>query len=73
MLIPYQQQVVKMPLRTDLALSEEQKHFITAMFNAENKKGAQNEILSQVSMNFVMAKQLASGGGQNFNKIMESF
>ena len=33
MLIPYQQQVVKMPQRTDLMLSEEQKHFISAKFN----------------------------------------
>ena len=64
-----------MALRTDLALSEEQKHFITAMFNAETKKGAQGEILGQVTMNFVATKQggSAPGGGQGLNKIMESF
>lgn len=45
MLIPYQQQVVKMPLRNDLQLSEEQKHFITAMFNAESKLSSHREIL----------------------------
>jgi len=75
MLIPYQQQVVKMPLRSDLQLSEEQKHFITAMFNAEGKLSAHREILSQVANNFVTTKQGsgASTGGANFNKVMQSF
>lgn len=41
MMIPYQQQVVKMPLRTDLMLSEEQKHFISAKFNKEEKTSSQ--------------------------------
>lgn len=76
MLIPFQQQVVKMALRQDLLLSEEQKDFITAMFNIEGKQGSQRDTLSQVAMNFVMAKQggaATAGAGQNYNKIMESF
>jgi hypothetical protein len=46
MMIPYQQQVVKMPMRSDLCLSEEQKHFITAMFNAEEKQSEHRSVLS---------------------------
>ena len=46
MLVPYQQQVVKMPLREDLVLSQEQKHYILAMFNEENKRQGQHMILS---------------------------
>ena len=56
MLIPYQQQLVKMALRQDLVLSDEQKDFITAMFNMEGKMGGHRETLSQVAMNFVMSK-----------------
>ena len=31
--------VVKMAMRTEMLLSEEQKDFITAMFNVEDKRG----------------------------------
>ena len=49
MLVPYQQQVVKMPLRDDLVLSQEQKHYVEAMFNEETKRQGERLILAQVA------------------------
>ena len=73
MMIPYQQQVVRMPMRSDLSLSEEQKYFITAMFNAEEKKSSHRSILSQVANNFVLAKTSGGARDTDFNKVMQSF
>ena len=64
-----------MPLRQDLLLSEEQKDFITAAFNAEDKQSARRDILAQVAQNFVAQRQInaSTTGGANLNKVMGSF
>lgn len=63
-----------MALRSDLGLSEEQKDYIGAKFNAEGKMSSQREILEKVATNFAMTRQGAvSGAGANFNKVMQSF
>lgn len=62
-----------MPMRTDLCLSEEQKHFISAMFNAEEKQSAHRSLLSQVATRFVAAKSSGGSRDTDFNKLMASF
>ena len=56
MLMPYQQQVIKMALRNDLTLSDEQKDYIGAMFNAEGKMSNARETLTRVAGNFVVTR-----------------
>ena len=43
-------------MRDDLLLTQEQKHYILAMFNEENKRQGQQMILTQVSDAFVQSK-----------------
>ena len=61
-----------MPLREDLVLSQEQKHYIEAMFTDENKKASQQMVLAQVADGFVQSKG-GQGRDTDYNRVMRTF
>lgn len=75
LLVPTQLQVVKMPMRDDLMLSDEQKNYITTMFGQSVKHETHRSVLLHVSQTFVQSKQGSGTDGQNtnFNEVIRSF